>query len=93
MVRVPDDPGLMEAALFRDALATRFGHPHPGMTMAQCCRLLAASCTDAPARLRQRGALFAATAWAVSRVGVALFLLAAAGRLGHAGLLSRIIGR
>ena len=79
--------------MFRDAPATRFGRPHPGVAMAQCCRLLAASCTDASARLRQREAPFAALAWVVSRVGVALFLLAAAERLGHAGLLSRITGR
>ena len=91
MVPIPDDPGLMEAVLFRDALATHFNHPHPGTALAQCCRLLAASCTTASTRRRQREAPFAATAWAVSRIGVALFLLAAAGRLGHAGLPSRLL--
>ncbi|HEY0202599.1 MAG TPA: hypothetical protein VGC15_00425 [Acetobacteraceae bacterium] len=44
-------------------------------------------------RIRQSGAPFAAIGWAVSRIGIALFLLAAAGRLGHAGLLSRIVSR
>lgn len=37
------------------------------------------------------GVPFGAAAWALSRVGVALYLLAAAGQLGHAGLLSRIL--
>ncbi len=83
----------MEAALFRDALATHSDLPHPGISTVQCCRVFAAFCTNALTRIRQSGAPFAAIGWAVSRIGIALFLLAAAGRLGHAGLLSRIVSR
>ncbi len=91
-----DYPNLTEAALLRDALPTHFDYSHPGITVAHCCRFVAASCANALTRMRlcevrPYNTHFAAAAWAVSRAGVALFLLAAAERLGHAGLLSRIM--
>ena len=92
MIRMLEHPSLMEAALFRGALATHFDHLHPGIASAQCCHVLAASCTNAVTRMRRSELPLAAAAWAVSRVGVALFLLAAADRHGHAGLLSRVVG-
>jgi hypothetical protein len=96
MVRMLDYPTLTEAAVFRDALATHFDNSHRGIAVAHCCGCIAASCANALTRMRQYEVRpsrlpFAAAARAVSRVGVALFLLAAAERLGHAGLLSRIM--
>ena len=92
MVRILDYPDLMEAALFRNTLPAHFAHPDSRMSAAQCRRVLAAFAITAATRLQWSGVPVAATAWAVSRIGVALFLLATAEHLGHAGLLSRLIG-
>lgn len=94
MVCLPEHPGWMEAALFRPTLATRFAHPYPEVATAatQFGRVLAASSTNAITRMQRFRPFLVAMAWAVSRAGVALFLLGAAERLRHAGLLSRITG-
>lgn len=77
--------------MFRDALATHLDYSYPELTVAYGCRFVAASYANAFTRMQPSAMPVAAVAWAVSRVGVALFLLAAAERLGHAGLLSRIM--
>ena len=82
----------MEAALFRNALPAHFAHPGTWEAAAQCCRPLAALWAMAAARLQRPGMPVAPMVRAVSRAGTALFLLAAAEHLGHAGLLSRMMG-
>lgn len=80
-----------------DTLPTRLAHSDPWVVVAQSRnqrgRILAAAFTATLASLRQSGTPRAAAAWMLARLGVALFLLAAAGRVGHAGLLSRMVGQ
>ena len=85
----------------RDALQTRFSLPDPRThhswttgswtTIAdlrsQCGHVLYTVIPRQPAPTR------AAAAWMVARLVVALFLLAAAGRVGHGGLLNYISGQ
>ena len=78
-------------------LATRLAQADPWDAVAhsriQIGRILAAAWTTALASIQRSGVPRADAAWMLARLAVALFLLAAAGRLGHGGLFSRIIGQ